>query len=204
MLEWGKQLYNWMLSWADSPYGGFALFGLAFAESSFFPLPPDVLLIALTLGDPSQGMWFAAIATAGSVLGGMFGYGIGWSGGRPILKKLMGEARMNLIHHYFQRYEAWAILIAGFTPIPYKVFTIGAGAFFVNFRTFCLASLVSRGGRFFLVAGAIQLIGPWVKELIEKYFNIFSIVFMILLVAGFWIVKYQGRKFIQTTPTEKR
>ncbi|HQU28130.1 MAG: DedA family protein [Nitrospira sp.] len=204
MLEWGKQLYDWMLSWADSPYGGFALFGLAFAESSFFPLPPDVLLIALTLGDPSQGMWFAAIATAGSVLGGMFGYGIGWSGGRPILKKLMGEARMNLIHHYFQRYEAWAILIAGFTPIPYKVFTIGAGAFFVNFRTFCLASLVSRGGRFFLVAGAIQLIGPWVKELIEKYFNIFSIVFMILLVAGFWIVKYQGRKFIQTTPTEKR
>ncbi|MCA9461170.1 MAG: DedA family protein [Nitrospira sp.] len=204
MLEWGKQLYDWMLSWADSPYGGFALFGLAFAESSFFPLPPDVLLIALTLGDPSQAMWFAAIATAGSVLGGMFGYGIGWSGGRPILKKLMGEARMNLIHHYFQRYEAWAILIAGFTPIPYKVFTIGAGAFFVNFRTFCLASLVSRGGRFFLVAGAIQLIGPWVKELIEKYFNIFSIVFMILLVAGFWIVKYQGRKFIQTTPTEKR
>ncbi|MGD9853221.1 MAG: YqaA family protein [Nitrospirales bacterium] len=203
MLEWGRQLYDWMLSWSDSPYGGVALFWLAFAESSFFPLPPDVLLIALTLGDPRQGMWFATIATAGSVLGGMFGYAIGWYGGRPILKKLMGQARMDLIHHYFQRYEAWAILIAGFTPIPYKVFTIGAGAFFVNFRTFCLASLVGRGGRFFLVAGAIQLIGPWVKELIEEYFNVFSILFMILLLLGFWIIKYQSHKLTQPNPTQK-
>lgn len=203
MLEWVRQLYDWMLSWADSPYGGLALFGLAFAESSFFPLPPDVLLIALTLGDPGQGMWFATIATAGSVLGGMFGYAIGWYGGRPILMKLMGQARMELIHHYFQRYEAWAILIAGFTPIPYKVFTIGAGAFFVNFRIFCLASLIGRGGRFFLVAGAIQLVGPWVKELIEKYFNVFSILFMVLLVMGFWIVKYQSQKLTQSHPTQK-
>lgn len=203
MLEWVKQLYDWMLSWADSPYGGLALFGLAFAESSFFLLPPDVLLIALTLGDPNQGMWFAMLATAGSVLGGMFGYGIGWYGGRPLIKKFMGEARMNLIHHYFQRYEAWAILIAGFTPIPYKVFTIGAGAFFVNFRTFCLASLVGRGGRFFLVAGAIQLIGPWVKDLIEKYFNVFSIVFIVLLLLGFWIVKHQSHKLSQATPIQK-
>lgn len=204
MLEWGRQLYDWMLSWADSPYGGVALFALAFAESSFFPIPPDVLLIALTLGDPNQGMWFATIATAGSVLGGMFGYWIGWYGGRPILKKLMGQARMVLIHQYFQRYEAWAILIAGFTPIPYKVFTIGAGAFFVNFRTFCLASLVGRGGRFFLVAGAIQLIGPWVKELIEKYFNVFSILFMILLLLGFWIVKYQSHKLTRPNPSQKQ
>jgi len=200
-MEWAKQLYDWMLSWADSPYGVPALFGLAFAESSFFPLPPDVLLIALALGNPSNAWWYAAVATVGSVLGGALGYGIGWYGGRPVLKKIMGQERVDVVHDYFQRYEAWAILIAGFTPIPYKIFTIGAGAFFVDFKTFMVASVVSRGARFFLVAGAIQLFGPWIKELIEQYFNLFSIVFIVLLGLGFWIVKYQGQKLSQKTST---
>jgi membrane protein YqaA with SNARE-associated domain len=199
-MEWGKQLYNWMLSWSDSPYGVPALFCLAFAESSFFPLPPDVLVIALTLGDPSQAWWYATVATMGSVLGGAFGYGIGWFGGRPLLLKFMGQTRMDLVHQYFQRYEAWAILIAGFTPIPYKIFTIGAGAFYVDFRTFMVASLVSRGARFVLEAGAIQLMGPWVKELIEKYFNLFSIIFVVLLVLGFWLVQHHGKKMTQPVP----
>ena len=198
-----KQLYDWMLSWSDSPYGVPALFGLALAESSFFPLPPDVLLIALTLGTPVNAWWYASVATVGSVLGGALGYGIGWYGGRPVLKKFMGQDRMDLVHQYFQRYEGWAILIAGFTPIPYKIFTIGAGAFYVDFKIFMLASLVSRGGRFFLVAGAIQLFGPWMKEIIEKYFNIFSIVFIVLLVGGFWIVKHQGQKITQKTSTRE-
>ena len=117
-MDWAKQLYDWMLSWADSPYGVPALFGLALAESSFFPLPPDVLLIALTLGNPGNGWWYATVATVGSVVGGALGYGIGWYGGRPVVKKLMGQDRMDLVHQYFQRYEGWAILIAGFTPIP--------------------------------------------------------------------------------------
>ena len=201
-MEWGKQLYNWMLSWSDSPYGVPALFCLAFAESSFFPLPPDVLVIALTLGDPSQAWWYATVATMGSVLGGAFGYGIGWLGGRPLLLKFMGQNRMDLVHQYFQRYEAWAILIAGFTPIPYKIFTIGAGAFYVDFRTFMVASIVSRGARFFLVAGAIQFMGPWVKELIEKYFNLFSIIFVMLLILGFWLVKHHGQKIAQPVPSK--
>ncbi len=201
-MEWGKQLYNWMLSWSESPYGVPALFCLAFAESSFFPLPPDVLVIALTLGDPSQAWWYATVATMGSVLGGAFGYGIGWLGGRPLLLKFMGQNRMDLVHQYFQRYEAWAILIAGFTPIPYKIFTIGAGAFYVDFRTFMVASIVSRGARFFLVAGAIQFMGPWVKELIEKYFNLFSIIFVMLLILGFWLVKHHGQKIGQPVPSK--
>ena len=96
-----KQLYDWMLSWADSPYGVPALFGLALAESSFFPLPPDVLLIAMTLGSPVNAWWFATVATVGSVLGGALGYGIGWYGGRPVLKKFMGQDRMDLVHQYF-------------------------------------------------------------------------------------------------------
>jgi membrane protein YqaA with SNARE-associated domain len=202
-MEWGKQLYDWMLSWSDSPYSVPALFCLAFAESSFFPLPPDVLVIALTLGNPSQAWWYATVATLGSVLGGAFGYGIGWFGGRPLLLKFMGQTRMDLVHQYFQRYEAWAILIAGFTPVPYKIFTIGAGAFYVDFRTFMVASFISRGGRFFLVAGAIQFLGPWVKELIEKYFNLFSIIFVLLLVLGFWLVQHHGKKIAQQAPTRE-
>jgi membrane protein YqaA with SNARE-associated domain len=160
-----------------------------------------VLLIALALGNPSNAWWYAAVATVGSVLGGALGYGIGWYGGRPVLKKIMGQERVDVVHDYFQRYEAWAILIAGFTPIPYKIFTIGAGAFFVDFKTFMVASVVSRGARFFLVAGAIQLFGPWIKDIIEKYFNLFSVVFIVLLVLGFWIVKYQGQKLSQKTST---
>ena len=202
-MEWGKQLYDWMLSWSDSPYSVPALFCLAFAESSFFPLPPDVLVIALTLGNPSQAWWYATVATLGSVLGGAFGYGIGWFGGRPLLLKFMGQTRMDLVHQYFQRYEAWAILIAGFTPVPYKIFTIGAGAFYVDFRTFMVASFISRGGRFFLVAGAIQFLGPWVKELIEKYFNLFSIIFVLLLVLGFWLVQHHGKKIAQQASTRE-
>jgi len=196
-----QELYQWMLSWSDSPYAIPALFLLAFAESSFFPIPPDVLLMALTLGQPDFGMYYAAVTTAGSVLGGMFGYAIGWTGGRPLLRRFMGEGRVNLIHQAFARYEGWAILIAGFTPIPYKVFTIGAGSFYVNFRVFVLASAVSRGARFFLVAGAIQLLGPWMKELIEQYFNLFTILFVILLALGFLVVRVQARKAMKPSPS---
>ena len=157
-----------------------------------------MLIIGLTLGNPSFGLWYATVATIGSVLGGALGYAIGLYGGRPIAKKIMGQERMDLVHDYFQKYEAWAILIAGFTPVPYKIFTIGAGAFYVDFKTFMVASVISRGARFFLVAGAIQLVGPWMKEFIESYFNLFSIVFMVLLVLGFWVVRHQSKKLNHT------
>lgn len=192
------ELYQWMLSWSDSEYAIPALFLLAFAESAFFPLPPDVLVMALTLGNPSWGMYYAAVSTVGSVLGGMFGYAIGWYGGRPILQKFMGQERVAAIHSTFEKYEGWAILIAGFTPIPYKVFTIGAGAFYVNFKVFVVASLISRGARFFLVAGTMQLFGPWVQELIEQYFNLFSILFVVLCALGIWIVKLLAKKKIDS------
>lgn len=194
-----KELYQWMLSWSDSPYAIPALFLLAFAESSFFPIPPDVLLIALTLGKEDFGMYYAAVTTVGSVLGGMFGYAIGWIGGRPLLRRFMGEDRVEMVHNTFERYEGWAILIAGFTPIPYKIFTIGAGSFYVNFKIFVLASAVSRGARFFLVAGSIQLIGPWMKELIEKYFNVFSIIFVLILALGFLVVRVQAGKAMKSS-----
>ena len=126
----------------------------------------------------------------------MFGYAIGWYGGRPILLKFMGPERVAAIHAAFEKYEGWAILVAGFTPIPYKVFTIGAGAFYVNFKVFIVASMISRGARFFIVAGTLQFFGPWVKELIERYFNLFSILFVILLALGFWMVKHHAKKVV--------
>lgn len=193
-MELGKELYDWMLSWSESPYAVPALFLLAFAESSFFPIPPDVLLMALTLGSPELGLYYAAVATVGSVLGGVLGYGIGWAGGRPLLKRLIGQPRMDAIHEKFQQYEAWAILVAGFTPVPYKVFTIGAGAFYVNLRTFIVASAISRGARFFLVAASLQLFGPWVKTVLEKYFNLFSIILVLLIIVGFVLVRSHAKK----------
>lgn len=195
------EIYDWMLSWSDSPYAVPALFILSFAESSFFPLPPDVLLMALTLGNPSWGMYYAAITTVGSVLGGIFGYAIGWWGGRPLLLRFMGQERVATIHQTFERYEGWAILIAGLTPIPYKVFTIGAGAFYVNFKVFVIASIISRGARFFIVAGTLQLFGPWVKEVIEKYFNLFTILLVGLIAIGFWMVKIHAKKAIKSSPS---
>lgn len=189
-----RDLYEWMLAWADSPIAVPALFGLAFAESSFFPIPPDVLLIAMTLGRPEQGMWYAAVTTAASTLGGLFGYLIGWLGGRPLLLRWVGPARVQMIHDAFQKYEAWAIAIAGFTPIPYKVFTISAGAFYVNVRTFVVASILSRGARFFLVAGAIQLAGPRIKPFIERYFDALAMAFVALLIGGFWAVRWWHRR----------
>lgn len=184
-----REAYEWMLSWADSPHAIPALFGLAVAESSCFPLPPDILLIALTLGHPSQGLLFAAVTTAGSVLGGMLGYLIGWVGGRPLLRWWVGEARMARLHALFQRYEAWAILVAAFTPIPYKVFTIGAGALYVNLGIFVVASIVGRGARFFLVAGTLQLAGAQMQGLIERYFDLFTILLLGLLLGGFLLLR---------------
>lgn len=194
-----QDLYQWMVSWSESPYADPALFVLAFAESSVFPIPPDVLLMALTLGNPSWGLYYAAIATVGSVLGGTFGYLIGWWGGKPLLLRLIGEDRVSKAHDTFERYEGWAILIAGLTPVPYKVFTIGAGAFYVNFRVFVLASLISRGARFFLVAGTLQLLGPWVKEVLEQYFNLFTIALVACIVLGYWIVKRQTKKALSSS-----
>jgi len=185
-----------MISWADSPYGVHALFLLAVAESSFFPIPVDVLLIALGLGAPDQALFFAAVCTVGSVTGGVAGYGIGLAGGRPILRRFVSDEKMDRIHRYFEKYEDWAIGIAGFTPIPYKVFTISAGVFLINFRRFVGISFLSRGARFFLVGGLIWLYGDAIRALIEKYFNLFTVLFMVVLIGGFLLLHRQGSRAV--------
>ena len=189
-----RRLYDWVLSFADRPHGAWALFLVAFAESSFFPIPPDVLLIALAVGSPSRSFVFAGISTLGSVLGAALGYLLGLQfyelAGHPIIQFYGVEQRYLQVQALYQHYDALAVAIAGFTPIPYKVFTIAAGAFRINFVTFMLASVFSRGARFVLVAGLIWWLGPEIKRFIDRYFNLLTVAFVILLVGGFVIVKY--------------
>ncbi len=189
-----KKLYDWVLQWAETPYAMPALFLLAFSESSFFPVPPDVLLIALALSLPKKAFRYAAICTFGSVLGGMAGYFIGYQLmdmlGIPILGFYGVMDKYEYIQALYIKYDAWAVGIAGFTPIPYKVFTIAAGAFKIDFSVFVLASIVGRAGRFFLVAGFIYFFGPAIKKFIDKYFNLLTLIFIVLLIVGFLLIKY--------------
>ena len=193
-MRYFRKLYDWVLHWAYTPYGVPVLFILAFAESSFFPIPPDVLLIALALSLPKKSFKYAAICTAGSVLGGIFGYFIGLefidTVGMHILTLYGATEKYEYIRDLYVKYDAWAVGIAGFTPIPYKVFTIAAGAFKIDFLVFVLASLAGRAGRFFLVAFLIYRFGPPIKVFIDKYFNILTIVFFALLICGFMLIKY--------------
>jgi len=188
-----RRLYSWVLHWAETPYGSWALFLLALSESSFFPVPPDVLLIALAVSIPKKSFKYALICTAGSLIGGCLGYLIGWqfmiTVGEKIIQFYGLTHKMQYIKDLYMQYDAWAIGIAGFTPIPYKVFTISAGAFDINFTVFIIASAVSRAARFFLVAWLIYLFGPKIKTFIDRYFNILAITFVVLLAAGFAIIK---------------
>lgn len=189
-----RRLYDWILHFAETPWGTWALFLLAFAESSFFPIPPDVLLIAMALAVPAGAFRYAAVCTAGSVLGGMLGYFIGYgfmeAVGFRILDFYGLKAKFDVIGDLYNRYSAWAVGIAGFTPVPYKVFTIAGGAFRIDFTMFVLVSLVSRGARFFLVSFLFYRFGEGIKTFIDRYFNILTILFMILLVGGFILVRY--------------
>lgn len=189
-----RRLYAWVLHWAQTPYGTWALFGLAFCESSFFPLPPDVLLIALCIALPLKSFRYALVCSAGSVLGGCVGYLIGWqfmsSIGESIIALYGLTAKVDYIRSLYRAYDAWAVGIAGFTPIPYKVFTISAGAFKIDFTVFVLASLISRSARFFLVGGLIYLCGPRIQVFIDRYFNLLAVALTVLVVAGFACIKY--------------
>jgi len=197
-----RRLYDWVLHWAETPYGGWALFVLALAESSFFPVPPDVLLAPLTLGSRRKWRRFALSCSAASVLGGILGYGIGhwlwFTGGDYSGLALFcfahipgfGEEEFLTARRWYNDWSAWVVFAAGFTPLPYKVITITAGAFDINFVIFVIASTVSRSARFFLVAGLFARFGPAIKPFVDKYFNWLCLLFVILLIGGFLVLKY--------------
>lgn len=189
-----RRLYDWVLGWADRPGGSWALFIIAFCESSFFPIPPDILLIALAVGKPAKAFRFALICSAGSVLGAVVGYVIGMQfmdiAGHHIIEFYHLTEKMDYLASLFNQYDAWAISIAGFTPLPFKLFTISAGLFHINLPIFILASTFSRTLRFMILAALIFLFGAGIKRFIDTYFNSLAVAFTVLLVAGFVAVKY--------------
>lgn len=190
-----KRLYDWVLHWARTPYGVPALGALAFAEASFFPVPPDPLLMALCLGAPRRSYRFAAVTTVMSVVGGAAGFLIG-----AAFWQLLGDfffawipgvtpEAFARVQSLYGRFDFWAVFLAGLTPIPYKVFTISAGVFSIDFTVFLAASVASRGLRFFVVAGLLHRFGAPVARFIDRNFNLLTTLFGALLVGGFLLLK---------------
>lgn len=197
-----KRLYNWILSWSESRWGWLALFTIALFEANFFPLPPDILLIALCLGATKRSFRFATICLVGSVLGAALGYTIGYflwttpSGEATALANLFYEYifsvdSFNNVGALYDKFNFWIVFTAGFTPLPFKLFTIAGGMFHINFMMFIIASIVSRGMRFFLIAWLIWKFGAPIKSFIDKYFNLLATLFTIMLIGftllAFWI-----------------
>ena len=194
-----KRLYDWVLSWGNSRWGALALFILAFAESSFFPIPPDVLLIALCLGAITRSFRFATICLVGSILGAAGGYAIGYYLWQNTAGEYTALANWFYAHVFsvekflqvkslYDEYDFWIVFTAGFTPLPYKLFTITGGLFKIDIVMFFIASIVSRGLRFFLIAGLIWKFGAPIKTFIDKYFNLLAILFTVLLIGSFFLV----------------
>jgi membrane protein YqaA with SNARE-associated domain len=195
-------LYDWVLSWAHSPFGERALFVLALAESSFFPVPPDVLLIALVLGKRETWLRLAILCSIASVIGGLAGYAIGhflWYSGDSyssialfFFNNIPGFTieSFNAVSKLYDVYSFWIVFTAGFTPIPYKIITITAGVANINVSIFVVASVISRSLRFFLVAWLIFKFGESINAFINKWFNVLSIAFVVLLIGGFYVLKY--------------
>lgn len=197
-----KRLYNWILSWSESRWGWLALFTIALFEASWFPLPPDILLIALCLGATKKSFRFATLCLTGSILGAALGYGIGYflwttpSGEASAIANffydhIFSVESFNNVGALYDRFNFWIVFTAGFTPLPFKLFTIAGGMFHINFPMFIIASVVSRGLRFFLIAGLIWKFGAPIKGFIDKYFNLLATLFTILLIGfsllAFWL-----------------
>jgi membrane protein YqaA with SNARE-associated domain len=196
--HWHRHLYNWVIHFAGTRHGVTALFILSFAESSFFPVPPDVLLGPLTLGAPRKWLRFAVSCSIASVLGGILGYCIGmflWEGIGQWVFAHFAWAKITpenfaTFQHWYEKYDFSIVFLCGFTPLPYKVCTISAGIAHISFPWFLVASTVSRSARFFMVAGLFGWKGEAIRPIIEKYFNWFSLAFAVLLIGGFAILKW--------------
>jgi membrane protein YqaA with SNARE-associated domain len=189
-----RRTYAWTVSWAERPGGTWALFWIAFVESSFFPIPPDVLLLALVFGAREKWAKYALVCTLGSVLGGILGWLIGWGLAESIAKPILavfdsdGSTQVK-IQAWYAEYGFFGILLAAITPIPYKVFTIASGMFHYSLLQLIIASIIGRGFRFFVVAGIIRACGPKVRPFIEKHIEWCFVIFGILLVGGIVAIK---------------
>ncbi len=189
-----RKTYDKMLELSEGKGAMMALFAVAFAESSFFPIPPDIMLIPMILATPSKAWRIAGLATFASVVGGYFGYAIG-----VFFFELIAEPLLNFygylekfqtFENYYHEYGAWIVFGAGLTPFPYKIITIASGAVHLDLMVFTIASVLARGGRFFVVAWLLKRFGAPMKTFIEKNLGWLSVLFLILLIGGFWVLKY--------------
>jgi membrane protein YqaA with SNARE-associated domain len=189
-----RSLYDWMMRQAASERAPTALFWVSFIESSVFPIPPDVMLIPMAIANRLKAWWYATIATIGSVLGGLLGYAIGYFlfdlVGQPILGFYGYGDKFQEFAAQYNEYGAWIVFMAGLTPFPFKVITIASGTTSMNIFVFLLASIVGRASRFFAVAALLYFFGQPIREFIERYFGILTVLFFVLLVGGFAAVKF--------------
>lgn len=191
--RWSRGLYDWTLQWAETPQSLAALFLIALAESSIFPVPPDLLLIPIVAARPLVWLRAAGLCTAGSVIGAAIGYGIG-----AVFMATLGSAIIELYRaqeHWARflelaaRYGIWFLAAAAFTPIPFKVATIASGAAHMPFAGFLIVSMVGRAGRFFLVAGVLRIFGAPVRHTLERHFDLATVAFLVLLIGGFLVIR---------------
>lgn len=189
-----RRMYDWTLSLAAGRHAERALAGVSFVESSFFPIPPDILLIPMIIARPERAWRLAAIATISSVIGGFFGYAIGYflfeAVGQPILQFYGIVNKYDELRHLFDEWGAWIIIVKGMTPIPYKFLTITSGALHFDLAIFAVASVISRGLRFFLVAALLWKFGAPIRDFIEKRLTLVLTLGVVILVGGFVVLKY--------------
>lgn len=180
-IEWTREVF--------APMGSLGLFILSFIEASFFPVPIEALLFILCLANPENSLWYALVATVGSSLGGVGGYYIGYVGKMAILEKLFKKEKIERAHRLFEKYGWWAVFIGGFTPLPYKIFTIASGVFYIDLKKFISASLISRGLRFFAEAILLMLYGQMIVNFLDKNFNLITIVVVVGSIIVYWVYR---------------
>lgn len=189
-----RALYDWMIRLAQTPYALWALAFVSFIESSIFPIPPDVMLIPMILAQPHRAFRIATVCTLASVMGGLVGYAIGAYAfeiiGKPIMAFYGYTTKFDVFAAWYNQWGAWAVLIAGVTPFPYKVVTILSGATGLDLVVFTVASLLARALRFFALAWLLWKFGPQIRLFIDRYFGILSVAFIVLLLGGFAVIKF--------------
>ena len=189
-----RSIYDYTLNLAAKQNALTWLFIISFIESSFFPIPPDIMIIPMVLATPKEAYKIAGVATIASVLGGCFGYFIGVYGfeliARPLLEFYGYMAQFSKFENYYHEYGAWIVFGAGITPFPYKIITIASGVVHLDLVVFTIASVIARGMRFYLIAWLLKRFGDPMKVFIEKNLNLLSVIFLLLLIGGFAAVKF--------------
>ena len=189
-----RRLYDWTMGLASRPNALLALAAVSFAESSFFPIPPDAMIVPMVLARPDRAWRIALVATVASVLGGALGYAIGYylfeTLGHSLIQLYGYQAKFEAFKQAYNEWGLWIILIKGLTPIPYKLVTIASGAAAFDFPIFMLASIATRGLRFFIVAALLRRFGEPIRDFVERRLTLVATAFLLAVVGGFLIVRY--------------